>query len=130
MSTNTLIKDKIRKRQARHKRVRAKISGTASQPRLSVFKSNKHIQVQLVDDVSGKTLASANDGVSGKKSDGKSKPEKAAGKSDRAFIVGKEIAQKAKALKIETAVFDRGGNKYHGRVKKLAEGARSEGLKF
>ena len=107
------IKNKQEKRDRRRKRIRAKISGTSKVPRLSVFKSNKHIFAQLINDEKGKTLASANDI-----------------KFKNSFEVGKLIAQKAKDLKIEKAVFDRGGYKYHGKIKALAEGAREGGLKF
>lgn len=112
-----LIKEE--KRNRRHKRIRAKISGTATKPRLYVFRSGSHIYAQLIDDEKGKTLAFANDLKI------KTKKTKAAAATD----VGKAIAKKAKELKIEKVVFDRGGYKYHGRIKALAEGAR-EGLKF
>lgn len=134
---------KQEKRLRRHKRVRAKISGTAQRPRLCVFRSAKHIYSQLVDDEKGKTLAAASDQEIKKpktktkkqeieaKEDKKEKKQRAlAGKEAVAFEVGKLIAEKAKKLKIEKAVFDRGGYKYHGRVKALAEGAREGGLKF
>ncbi len=103
-----------------HKRIRAKISGTKEQPRLSVFRSNKHIFLQLIDDNSGKTLVSAND----------LKTKKKATKTEIAKEVGKELAKLAKAKKIKKVVFDRGGYKYHGRVKASAEGAREGGLNF
>lgn len=96
----------------RHKRVRAKTIGTAERPRLGIFRSNKYIYSQLIDDQKGKTLASSR------------------GKIKDALQVGKLIAEKARALKIEKVVFDRGGYKYHGRVKDLAEAAREGGLKF
>jgi len=116
-------KNKREKRYRRHKRVRAKIFGTKERPRLCVFRSQKHIYAQLIDDTKGHTLVSAND-LELKNS----KIKKT--KVDIAFEVGKLIAQKAKKLKIKKVVFDRGGYKYHGRVKALAEGARSEGLEF
>lgn len=109
--------EKQEKRLRRHKRVRAKIFGTAQRPRLCVFKSNQHIYAQLIDDEKGKTLAAASD-LEIKKSAEKTKE------------VGKLIAEKAKVKKIEKVVFDRGGYKYHGRVKALAEGAREGGLNF
>ncbi|MFH1462211.1 MAG: 50S ribosomal protein L18 [bacterium] len=112
---------KQEKRLRRHKRVRAKISGTKERPRLSVFRSSKHIYAQLVDDQRGKTLASASD---------KEIKIKKGLKVDKAKEVGKLIAEKAKGLKIEKVVFDRGGYQYHGRVKALAEGAREGELKF
>lgn len=106
----------------RHKRVRAKISGTPECPRLCVFRSAKHIYAQIIDDVNGKTLVSA------------STVEKDfteyGGNKDAAFEVGKAVAKKALDAKIETVVFDRGGFVYTGRVKALADGAREGGLKF
>lgn len=113
----------------RHKRIRAKIKGTAKVPRLCVFRSNKHIYGQLIDDEKGKTLLVARD------SEIKSKvpPIRRAGASQKskvAFEVGKLIAKRAEEKKIKRVVFDRSGYKYHGRVKALAEGAREGGLKF
>ncbi len=103
----------------RHKRVRAKVRGTQERPRLAVFRSLKHIQVQLIDDASGKTLAVASDlGI------------KKGVKQKRAFAVGSAIAKQGLALGIKKAVFDRGGYRYHGRVKALAEAARAGGLEF
>ncbi len=116
--------EKKEKRIRRHKRVRAKISGTAERPRLCVFKSEKHIYGQLIDDDKGKTLAQASDLELVLK-----KSEKQ-GKMNVALEVGKLIAGKAKDLKIEKVVFDRGGYKFHGKIKSLAEGAREGGLKF
>ncbi len=113
---------KQQKRQRRHRRVRAKISGSAKVPRLCVFRSTKHIYAQLVDDEKGKTLIWAGDK--------ELKIKKKQTKIERARETGKLIAKKAIAQKIERAVFDRGGYKYHGRVKALAEGAREGGLKF
>jgi len=110
---------KIEKRTRRHNRVRAKINGTKDLPRLSVFRSNKFIYAQLIDDVSGATLASSSDvGAKGKT------------KTERAKEAGAQIAEKAKGKKISKVVFDRGGFLYAGRVKALAEGAREKGLKF
>ena len=106
----------------RHKRVRAKISGTPEMPRLNVFRSEANIYAQVIDDVNGVTLASA------------SSLDKAiegyGGNIAAAPAVGKLVAERAKAKGIETVVFDRGGYLYHGRVKALAEGAREGGLKF
>jgi len=113
--------EKQKKRYQRHKRIRAKIFGTATRPRLCVFRSNKHIYAQLIDDETHKTLATASD---------QEIKKKIVGKSKIAEEVGRLIAQKAQKLKITTAVFDRGGYQYHGRVKALAEGARQGGLKF
>ena len=106
----------------RHKRVRAKISGTAARPRLCVFRSLQHIYAQLIDDGKGATLACA--------SSLEKEFEGYGGNKDAAEKVGKAIAERARALGIEQAVFDRGGNVYHGRVQALADGARAGGLKF
>lgn len=108
------------KRKRRHARVRAKISGTIKIPRVSVFRSNRHIYVQVIDDVTGKTLISGHD-LAAKSKDGK---------SNRAGIVGKDLAKKIIEAGFEKIVFDRGGYKYHGRVKTLAEGLRIGGLEF
>lgn len=113
-------KQKRIKRVIRHNRVRSRVLGTAKRPRLSVFRANRHIYVQLIDDSAGKTLAS----VSSLELKSKGK------KSDKAKAVGKAMAEKALAAQITNVVFDRGGYKYHGRVKALAEGAREGGLKF
>lgn len=106
----------------RHKRVRAKISGTPETPRLNVFRSNANIYAQIIDDVNGVTLAAA------------SSLEKAVegygGNADVARNVGKLVAERAREKGVEVVVFDRGGYLYHGRVAALAEGAREGGLKF
>ena len=113
---------KVEKRIRIKKRVRGKISGSAELPRLSVFKSNKEIYAQLVDDKEGKTLVSASS---------RDKAVDAKGtKTEISTAVGKAIAEKAKAAGIENIVFDRNGFVYHGRVKALADGAREAGLKF
>ena len=115
----TLTKPQARAR--RHRRIRGKIFGTAERPRLAVFRSNKGISAQLVDDDSGKTLAGASwVGLASFKGN----------KTEQATAVGKALAAAAKEAGIETVVFDRGGYLYHGRVKALAEGAREGGLKF
>ena len=104
------------------RRIRKVSFGTETRPRLSVFRSNKEIYAQLIDDNNGKTLAAASS---------RDKDIKAKGsKTEVAAAVGKAIAEKAKKAGIETVAFDRGGNLYHGRVKSLAEGAREAGLKF
>lgn len=113
-----LAKSKREKRLVRHRRARAKIIGTATRPRLVIFRSINHIEVQLVDDTTGRTLLSVND----KKFKGS--------KSERAQAAGKQLAKAALAKKIVTVLFDRGGYKYHGRVKALAESARKAGLQF
>ncbi len=107
-------------RETRRKRVRRKISGTAERPRLSVYRSNVHIYAQLVDDDEGRTLAAADSREIGELENRK----------DIARKVGELIARKASDAGIDTVVFDRGGNRYHGRIAALAEGARDGGLKL
>ena len=117
MSVLTVRNARIR----RHKRVRGKVSGTAERPRLVVFRSNRGIEAQLVDDLEGKTLAAASWlQIKGGKGS----------KTGQAAEVGKLLAQNAKKAGVETVVFDRGGYLYHGRVKALADAAREGGLKF
>ena len=103
-------------------RVRSTVKGTAERPRLSVFRSNKQIYAQIIDDNQGKTLVSAGSAYI---KDSQNMP-----KIDQAKVVGKAIAERAMAAGIESVVFDRGGYLYHGRVKSLAEAAREAGLKF
>ncbi len=125
--------EKQEKRQIRHKRIRAKVRGTKTMPRLCVFKSSRHIYAQLVDDERGGTLAVAKDSEIKGASPGSEKEKTASqrtGKAAVAFEVGKLIADKSKKIKIEKVIFDRGGYSYHGRIKSLAEGAREGGLKF
>jgi large subunit ribosomal protein L18 len=117
MSASTKPASRLRRR----RRVRAKVSGTAERPRLSVFRSNRGIRAQLIDDVSGHTLAAVN---------WTEDELKAMGRMDQAKRAGELIAERAKAAGVETVVFDRGGYQYHGRVKALAEGAREGGLIF
>ena len=107
------------KRVRRHAKIRTRVSGTSDVPRLSVFKSNKHISVQLIDDVKAVTLASAH-----------SREVKGKTMTEKAVAVGNAIAEKAKAKKIVAVVFDRGGFRYAGNVKALADAARAGGLKF
>lgn len=109
---------KTQNRIARAKRVRARMEGTATKPRLSVFRSNTHISVQAIDDVHGVTLVSAHDGSA------------SGTKSEKATIVGNKVAEALLSKGITECVFDRGGYLYHGRVKALAEAARTAGLKF
>lgn len=111
--------DKAGKKQRRHVRIRAKLSGSAARPRLVVFRSNMNIYAQLIDDDAGKTILAASDLKATKGT-----------KTERASEVGKAIAEAAKKAKVETCVFDRNGYKYHGRVKALAEAAREAGLQF
>ena len=116
-------------RARRHRRVRAKIVGTADRPRLVVFKSNKHIYAKLIDDQAGATLAAASDAVA--KADKKSDKRESAGvKVARAKAVGESLAQAALAKEIKRVAFDRGGYVYTGRVQAVAEGARAGGLIF
>ena len=112
--------NKLEKRNRIKRRVRGKISGSAELPRLSVYKSNKEIYAQLIDDKDGKTLAAASSRALNAKGT----------KVEISTEVGKAIAEKAKAVGIENIVFDRNGFVYHGRVKALADGAREGGLKF
>ena len=114
--------DKNKLRLKRHKRIRGKISGTAERPRLSIFRSNKNIYAQLIDDVAGVTLASASSLDENVSED--------ATKVEQATAVGKAIAEAAKAKNISTVVFDRSGYLYHGRVQALADAARENGLEF
>ena len=114
--------NKLEKRLRIKRRVRGKVSGSAELPRLSVFKSNKEIYAQLIDDKDGKTLASASSREKGVDAKGT--------KTEVSAAVGKAIAEKAKTAGIEKVVFDRNGFVYHGRVKALADGAREGGLQF
>ena len=114
--------DSNKARLKRHRRVRAKISGTPERPRLNVFRSNKHIYAQIIDDINGVTLASASSMDKGFEGNG--------GNAEGARKVGAMIAKNASEKGISEVVFDRGGYLYHGRVKELAEGARENGLKF
>ena len=114
--------DTNKARLQRHKRVRAKISGTPERPRLCVYRSNANISAQIIDDVNGTTLVSASSLEKDFTSYG--------GNKEAAREVGKKVAERAIAKGIEIVVFDRGGYLYHGRVQELAEGAREGGLKF
>jgi large subunit ribosomal protein L18 len=111
---------KVEARTNRRTRVRKKIAGTAERPRLAVFRSNKHIYAQLIDDVSGRTLAAASALEADASKGGK--------KSDVAKSVGTLLGRRAKEQGIAAVVFDRGGYQYHGRVRQIAEGAREAGL--
>lgn len=112
-------------RERRHIRLRKKVMGTNARPRLNVFRSDKHIYAQVIDDTTGHTLASASDIDVGLKAEGEGTT-----KSDRAKLVGKAIAQRAIEVGVKQVVFDRGGYRYHGRVKALADAAREAGLDF
>jgi large subunit ribosomal protein L18 len=117
MSASTKPAARVRRR----RRVRAKVAGTADRPRLSVFRSNRGIQAQLIDDVQGHTLAA----VTWTEGD-----LKGLARMDQAKRVGELIAERGKAAGVETCVFDRGGYRFHGKVKALADGARESGLRF
>ena len=108
----------VTQRQRIRRRIRSKVSGTPERPRLSVFRSNKHIYAQLIDDLAGTTLAAASTRESGAEGGG----------VDASKAVGQRIAERAKEAGVDRAVFDRGGYRYHGNVKALAEGARAAGL--
>ncbi len=115
------VKTKGQSRLRRRRRVRAKVRGTAERPRLSVFRSNRGIQAQVIDDVAGHTVAAVNwteDDLKSLKS------------MEQAKRAGELLAERAKAAGVEAVVFDRGGYRYHGRVKALADGARESGLSF
>jgi large subunit ribosomal protein L18 len=115
------VATKPQQRMRRRRRVRAKISGTAERPRLAVFRSNRGVFAQLIDDRSGRTVAAVN----------WIEPElRELAPMDQAKRVGGLLAERAKAAGVETCVFDRGGYRYHGRVRALAEGAREGGLRF
>jgi large subunit ribosomal protein L18 len=118
MNQSVLLRDR------RRTRIRKKVSGTAERPRLSVFRSNRYIYAQLIDDVSGSTLAMASSREAEVQKAGSACDVAAAGR------VGELLAKRAKQKKIATAVFDRGGYRYHGRVAALADGARKGGLSF
>ena len=130
-------KTRRRARVRRHVRVRRKIAGTAERPRLAVYRSNRHIYAQLVDDDAARTLIAASDrdvrvGGAGKVGEaGKAKGEgQGTGKTAPAKAVGELLAERAKAAGIDRVVFDRGGRLFHGRVAALAEGAREKGLRI
>ena len=118
-------REKALRLQRRQWSVRNSLSGTAERPRLSVFRSDKHIYAQVIDDLAGRTLASASSTLTDVRGDLKNGGNVAAAK-----LVGKAIAERAKAAGVTQVAFDRGGRKYHGRVKALADAAREGGLKF
>ncbi|HEX9694981.1 MAG TPA: 50S ribosomal protein L18 [Actinomycetota bacterium] len=113
-------KTKLGARLRRHHRVRKRVTGTPERPRLAVFRSNRHIYAQVIDDVAGATLAAASSMKLGADGD----------KKDAARKVGELLAERAKEKGVSKVVFDRGGNRYHGRVKQVAEGARAAGLEL
>jgi large subunit ribosomal protein L18 len=118
-------KHKAVRRVRRHKRVRGQVSGTPARPRLAVYKSVKHIHAQIIDDLAGKTLASASSIEAAAHA-----PDVKVGNSKSAALVGKLLAERAVKAGVSAVCFDRGGFKFHGRVKALAEAARAAGLKF
>jgi len=120
-----LMKQKRAKQLRRHLRVRGKISGTPERPRLAIFRTLNHIYAQIIDDVAGKTLASTSTLVAANRT----KLAKASN-TEQSKAIGLDIAARAKAAGITKVVFDRGGFRYHGRVKALADGAREAGLRF
>lgn len=117
-----MVKHRNSNRNKRKLRIRSKIRGTPERPRISVYKSNKYTYAQLVDDVSGRTIVTVSDKVKDL--------HKGRTKSAAAFEVGKLLAEKAKESKVKSAVFDREGYRYHGRIRSVAEGAREGGLEF
>ncbi|HSC38788.1 MAG TPA: 50S ribosomal protein L18 [Chitinophagaceae bacterium] len=114
---------KVIRRQKIRYSIRRKIAGTTQKPRLAVFRSNTEVYVQLIDDTTGKTLAAAS-------SKDKDIAAQKGTRTEKSKLVGAAIARKAKDVGLETVIFDRGGNLYHGRVKAVADGAREGGLKF
>ena len=113
---------KVASRQNRHRRVRKKVRGTSARPRLAVYRSNKNIYAQVIDDATGSTLVAASSVEGG--------AGKGGGTVDVAKAVGQRIGERAKSVGITTVVFDRGGFRYHGRIAGVADGARDAGLKF
>lgn len=112
--------EKVKGRQQRHRRVRKKVTGTPERPRLAVFRSNRHIYAQVIDDITGRTLAASSTLAAGAGDDPTAK----------AKAVGTDVAAKAKDAGVTSVTFDRGGFMYHGRVQAVAEGAREGGLQF
>jgi large subunit ribosomal protein L18 len=125
MATSRRVKTREQRRERRHRRVRAKVHGTAERPRLVVHRSINHVEGQVVDDVSGRTLvglSTLDAGLRDKRSE--------MNKTEASRAAGKALAEKARELGVTKVVFDRGGYVYHGRVKAFAEGAREGGLDF
>ena len=123
LGANKITMDKLIKRQKIRYRIRAKVAGTATKPRLAIFRSNAEIYAQLIDDTNGTTLAAAS-------SREKDIVAQKVPKVEKSKLVGAAVALKAVGLGITTCVFDRGGNLYHGRIKAVADGAREGGLQF
>lgn len=120
------IKAKRHRRERSHLRIRKRIQGTSERPRLSVHKSLRYVYAQVIDDLSGRTLAQANSG----EADLRAGLKASASSIEAARAVGEAVAERARAQGVEQVVFDRGGNIYHGKVKALADAARGKGLKF
>ena len=118
------MSDKSEHRVRRHRRVRKKVRGSADRPRLAVYRSNRHLYAQLIDDASGVTIAAASSLDPDLKTNG------ADGRGEAPGRIGKLLAERAQAKGISVVVFDRGGFKFHGRIKKLADSAREQGLQF
>jgi len=118
-----MSRTKAEARTRRHFRVRKKVRGTAARPRLAVFRSNRHVYAQVIDDVAGRTLASASTMEADLRTG-------ATGTVATAKTVGERVAERAKSAGVQAVVFDRGGFKFHGRVAAIADGARSAGLEF
>jgi len=119
------INSKNKNRQLRHDRIRKRLKGTATIPRLSVFRGLRNVNLQLIDDITGKTICAVNT-----REIKENKTDSLTGKIAKAYLAGQLLAEKAKAKKIERVVFDRGGYKFHGRVKAIADGAKENGLKI
>lgn len=128
MSTKTI--KNAENHQRRHARIRAKVAGTAERPRLAVYKSNRYLHAQIIDDTAGKTLLAGSTKVVAEKGKKGNKGDTQPKKMDAAKALGLDLAKRAQAAGITTVVFDRGGFRYTGRVSMLAEAAREGGLKF
>jgi large subunit ribosomal protein L18 len=120
--SETMKLTKAKRRQRIHKRIRKKVRGTAARPRLSIYRSNREIYVQVIDDVTGRTLAAANSRTAG--------VDSSQNKTEQAKQVGQALGEQLKSHNIDNVVFDRGGYLYHGRVKALADGVREAGIKL
>jgi large subunit ribosomal protein L18 len=123
-------KRKAKRRRRRRRGVRKRVFGVPERPRLTVFRSHKHIFAQIVDDTEGRTLAAASTLSKEARSNLRKKDGKAPGRREAAALVGKLLADRAAAASVTSVIFDRNGYRYHGRVKALADGAREAGLRF
>lgn len=120
------LKEKNRRRERAHQRLRQRVAGTPDRPRLAVYKSEKYTYAQVIDDLAGRTLVQANSAEPGIKGQVKGSPAT----KEAARLVGETVAERAKAAGISRVVFDRGGYIYHGKIKEVADGARAKGLEF